>query len=52
MFGHGGLGSVVAWADPETRLAVAYVTNGVRDEYEHWARCTAMADAVRAAFPA
>lgn len=49
-FGHGGLGSVVGWADPDRRLAMAYVTNGVRDEFEHAARANAMADAVRTAF--
>ncbi|MEA5407008.1 serine hydrolase domain-containing protein [Haloarculaceae archaeon H-GB2-1] len=50
VFGHGGLGSCVGWADPEADLAMAYVTNGVRDEYEHAARVNAMADAVRVAF--
>jgi hypothetical protein len=29
---------------------MAYVTNGVRDEYEHGARANAMADAVRTVF--
>jgi CubicO group peptidase (beta-lactamase class C family) len=48
--GHGGLGSIVGWADPEADLAMAYVTNGIRDEYEHTARSSAMADAVRAVF--
>ncbi|MFC7200483.1 serine hydrolase domain-containing protein [Halospeciosus flavus] len=50
VFGHGGLGSSVAWADPETGLAFAYVTNGVRDSYEHAARVNQLGDAVRAAF--
>jgi CubicO group peptidase (beta-lactamase class C family) len=50
VFGHGGLGSCVAWADPETSLAMAYITTGIRDEYEHGARVNAMADAVRTAF--
>jgi CubicO group peptidase (beta-lactamase class C family) len=50
VFGHGGLGSVVGWADPEADLAMAYVTNGIREPYEHRARANAMADAVRAAF--
>ena len=50
VFGHGGLGSVVGWADPDAGLAMAYVTNGIRDEYEHGARVNAMADAVRAVF--
>lgn len=48
-FGHGGLGSIVGWADPDEDLAVSYVTNGVREEFEHAMRTSAMADAVRAA---
>jgi CubicO group peptidase (beta-lactamase class C family) len=50
VFGHGGLGSIVGWGDSERSLAMAYVTNGVRDEYEHGARVNAMADAVRRVF--
>lgn len=49
VFGHGGLGSIVGWADPEEDLAVAYVTNGIREEFEHSLRTNAIADAVRAA---
>lgn len=49
VFGHAGLGSVVGWADPAENLAMAYVTNGIRDRYEHAARADAIADAVRAA---
>lgn len=49
VFGHGGLGSIVGWADPEERLAFAYVTNGIRDEFEHALRVNALADAVRVA---
>lgn len=49
VFGHGGLGSIVGWGDPADGLGFAYVTNGIRDEYEHRARVNAMADAVRAA---
>ncbi|WP_251342363.1 serine hydrolase domain-containing protein [Haloplanus halophilus] len=49
-FGHGGLGSIVGWGDPESGLAMAYVTNGIRDEVEHAMRANAMADAVRTAF--
>jgi CubicO group peptidase (beta-lactamase class C family) len=49
-FGHGGLGSIVGWGDSESKLAMAYVTNGVRHEYEHAARVNAMADAVRTVF--
>ena len=50
VFGHGGLGSIVGWADPEERLSMAYVTNGIRKEDEHGARVNAMADAVRDVF--
>ncbi|NKE35838.1 beta-lactamase family protein [Natronococcus sp. JC468] len=50
VFGHAGLGSSVGWADPETGVALSYVTNGVRDgSYEHVARVSALADAVRLA---
>ena len=49
-FGHGGLGSIVGWGDPESGLAMAYVTNGIRDETEHAQRACEMADAVRRAF--
>jgi CubicO group peptidase (beta-lactamase class C family) len=49
-FGHGGLGSVVGWGDPESGLAMAYVTNGIRAETEHAQRACEMADAVRRAF--
>jgi CubicO group peptidase (beta-lactamase class C family) len=49
VFGHGGLGSIVGWGDEEG-LAMAYVTNGVRHEYEHGARVNTMADAVRTVF--
>jgi len=49
-FGHGGLGSIVGWGDPGSGLAMAYVTNGIRDETEHAQRACEMADAVRRAF--
>ena len=51
-FGHGGLGSIVGWGDPESGLAMAYVTNGIREETEHAQRACEMADAVRRAFGA
>jgi CubicO group peptidase (beta-lactamase class C family) len=50
VFGHGGFGSSVGWADPETGLAMAYVTNGIREEAEHRERTNTMAEAVRTAF--
>ena len=49
VFGHGGLGSIVGWGQ-SGGLAMAYVTNGIRHEYEHGARVNAMADAVRTVF--
>lgn len=49
-FGHGGLGSSVGWGDSADGLALAYVTNGIREEYEHRARTAAASDAVRTLF--
>jgi CubicO group peptidase (beta-lactamase class C family) len=50
VFGHGGFGSSVGWADPQDELAMAYVTNGIREEAEHRNRVNTMAEAVRTAF--
>ena len=50
VFGHGGLGSIIGWGDPETGIGFSCVTNGIRDEYEHRVRVNALADAVRATF--
>lgn len=47
VFGHGGHGSIAVWADPRADLAVAYVTNGIRDGFEHDARMAAVGEAVR-----
>lgn len=50
MFGHAGLGSIFGWGDPELDVGFAYVTNGIREEsWEHAARVSGMADAVRLA---
>ncbi len=49
-FGHGGLGSSISWADPDIGLAMAYVTNGIRDGYEQRARANEIGDAVRRTF--
>ncbi|MFA9426888.1 serine hydrolase domain-containing protein [Natronorubrum sp. A-ect3] len=46
-FGHGGLGSSMTWADPESDLAFAYVVNGIRDSYEHDARISILSETVR-----
>ena len=46
-FGHVGLGSIVAWVDPEAELTFSYVCNGIREEsYEHAVRVNQLADAV------
>ncbi len=46
-FGHVGLGSIVAWVDPEADLTFSYVCNGIREEsYEHAVRVNQLADAV------
>lgn len=50
VFGHGGLGPSVVWADPRENLAMASVTNGIRDEAENRRRMNVVADAVRTAF--
>ena len=31
-FGHGGAGTSVGWADPDSGLAMAYITNGYRED--------------------
>ncbi|ELY62125.1 EstA family serine hydrolase [Natronolimnohabitans innermongolicus] len=46
-FGHGGLGSSMTWAEPETDLAFAFVCNGIRDGYEHDARIASLSETVR-----
>jgi CubicO group peptidase (beta-lactamase class C family) len=48
-FGHSGASCTVAWADPETDLALAYLTNGERDFPSNLQRFMDMADAVRRA---
>lgn len=47
VYGHGGLGSSMTWADPDNDIAFAYVTNGIRDSYEHSQRVSRIADTVR-----
>ena len=46
-YGHAGLGSSISWADPEDGLAFAYVTNGIRDPYEHDVRMATMGETAR-----
>jgi CubicO group peptidase (beta-lactamase class C family) len=48
MVGHAGLGSIFGWADLDSNIAFAYVTNGIREEsWEHAARLAGLSDAVR-----
>lgn len=46
-FGHGGAGTSVGWADPDSGLAMAYITNGFRDDRSNYPRLAAMSQAVR-----
>ncbi|WP_226480448.1 serine hydrolase domain-containing protein [Natrinema amylolyticum] len=47
VYGHGGLGSIMTWGDPDNDIAFAYVTNGIRDGYEHSQRVARLGDTVR-----
>jgi CubicO group peptidase (beta-lactamase class C family) len=48
MVGHAGLGSIFGWADLDSNVGFAYVTNGIREEsWEHAARVAGLSDAVR-----
>ena len=46
-FGHGGAGTSVGWADPESGLAMAYITNGFRAEQSNIQRLSRISQAVR-----
>lgn len=46
-FGHAGAGTSVCWADPDSGLAVAYITNGFRAETSNNQRLSAISQAVR-----
>jgi CubicO group peptidase (beta-lactamase class C family) len=45
-FGHAGSGTSVGWANPDTGLAVAYITNGFRAEASNTPRLAAISQAV------
>ena len=45
-FGHGGSGTSVGWANPDTGLAVAYITNGFRAEATNTPRLAAISQAI------
>ena len=46
-FGHGGSGTSVGWANQDTGLAVAYITNGFRAEASNTPRLAAISQAVQ-----
>ena len=46
-FGHGGQGTSVGWADPDSGLAMAYITNGFRADESNAPRLAALSQAVR-----
>lgn len=48
-FWHGGFGSSVCWADADTRVAMAFLTNGVRRDQPGAIARRDLSDAVRAA---
>ena len=48
-FGHGGAGTSIGWADPESGLAVAFITNGFRSHKTNNPRLEAISRAVRKA---
>lgn len=49
-FWHGGMGTSVCWADRDTGLAVAFLTNGIRRDKAGAIARRDLADAIRAAF--
>ena len=49
MFGHGGAGTSICWADADLDLAVAFLPNGYRTGPDMARRCRVISDAVRAA---
>lgn len=46
-FGHGGAGTSVGWADADSGLAVAIITNGFRANHSNNPRLAALSQAVR-----
>jgi CubicO group peptidase (beta-lactamase class C family) len=45
-FGHNGSGCCIAWADPDRRLAVAYLTNQIAGRHEDQRHQAPVADAI------
>jgi CubicO group peptidase (beta-lactamase class C family) len=46
--GHAGGGANVAWADPDRKLSVAFLCNGMRTGGEEWERYRVLADSIYA----
>jgi CubicO group peptidase (beta-lactamase class C family) len=51
-FGHGGVGSSYCWADPDSGVSFAYLTNGRVPDPWHSARLDVISNAVHSAIPA
>ena len=45
-FGHAGSGTSVGWANQDTGLAVAYITNGFRAEHSNTPRLAVVSQAI------
>jgi CubicO group peptidase (beta-lactamase class C family) len=50
-FGHGGVGSSYCWADPDSGVSLAYLTNGRVPDPWHSARLDVISNTVHAAIP-
>jgi CubicO group peptidase (beta-lactamase class C family) len=50
-FGHGGVGSSYCWADPDSGVSFAYLTNGRVPDPWHSARLDVISNAVHSAIP-
>jgi len=51
-FGHGGVGSSYCWADPDSGVSFAYLTNSRVSDPWHSARLDVISNAVHSAIPA
>ena len=49
VFGHGGAGTSICWADPDLALAMVFIPNGFRGKNTLTERCQVLSDAVRQA---
>jgi CubicO group peptidase (beta-lactamase class C family) len=49
VFGHGGAGTSICWADPDLALAFVFIPNGFRGPSSLTERCQVLSDAVRQA---